>query len=372
MAGIYIHIPFCKKACHYCNFHFSTSKKLLPKFINALTKEAEIQQSFLSENVETIYFGGGTPSILDVNDLQKIISAIYKNYSVSNSAEITLEANPDDVSEEKLQQWKTLGINRISLGIQSFVKEELEWMNRSHNAKQAIESAQLIQQHFDNYSLDLIFGSPLLTKELWLKNIHQALTFQPPHLSCYALTIEEKTVFGNWVTNKKLAPINNDNQAEQFEILMDELEANNYLHYEISNYAKPGFESKHNSSYWQGKNYLGLGPSAHSFNGKSRFWNVANNALYISGIENGTSVSEVEHLTAKQQFNEYIMISLRTSKGINDNFVRKNFSEDTYQQLQTNIYKWLKVNHIEVKNENFILTKQGKLFADAIASDLFI
>ena len=372
MAGIYIHIPFCKKACHYCNFHFSTSKKLLPQFINAITKEAELQKLFFSETVETIYFGGGTPSIIETIDLEKILTAIHKYYAVDSNAEITLEANPDDISEVKLIEWKSLGINRISLGIQSFVEEELSWMNRSHTASQAIQSIELIKNHFDNYSIDLIFGSPLLTKELWIKNIRQALVFQPPHLSCYALTIEEKTVLGNWLKNKKIAPINNDQQAEQFEILMGELETNNYLHYEISNYAKPGFESKHNSSYWQGKKYLGLGPSAHSFNGKSRFWNVANNALYISGIENGASVTEVEHLTTEQQFNEYIMISLRTSDGINENFVIKNWNEKTYQHFNFKIQNWLKTNHLERKNHQITLTQKGKLFADGIAADFFL
>lgn len=372
MAGIYIHIPFCKKACHYCNFHFSTSKKLLPQFINAITKEAEERTLLFNEPVETIYFGGGTPSLLEIIDLNKILLSIRKNYKVSSTAEITLEANPDDISKEKLINWKTLGINRISLGIQSFVEEELVWMNRSHNAQQAIESVQLIQDHFENYSLDLIFGSPLLTRALWVKNIHQALSFQPPHLSCYALTIEEKTVFGNWLAHKKIEPVNSDYQAEQFEILMEEMEANHYLQYEISNFAKQGFESKHNSSYWQGKKYLGLGPSAHSYNGKSRFWNVANNALYISGIESKTNIREEELLTTQQQFNEYILISLRTSKGINENLVRNTWDDKTYQHFQSIFDKWHKIKYLDKKNQHIFLTKQGKLFADGIAADFFL
>lgn len=372
MAGIYIHIPFCKKACHYCNFHFSTSKKSIPQLINAIVKEAALQKKFIAEIVETIYFGGGTPSFLDAIEIEKILAVIKKNYSVSLTAEITLEANPDDVSEKNLVAWKALGINRISLGIQSFIENELVWMNRSHHAQQALQSIQLIKQYFTNYSIDLIFGSPVLTKELWIKNIQQALAFQPPHLSCYALTIEEKTVFANWLANKKIAAINQEHQAEQFEILMYELETNGYHHYEISNYAKPGFESKHNSSYWQGKTYLGLGPSAHSYNGKTRFWNVANNALYISGIENGNCVSEKEHLTTSQQFNEYVMISLRTSEGINENFVRKNWNEKTYQHFNFKIQNWLKTNHLERKNHQITLTQKGKLFADGIAADFFL
>jgi oxygen-independent coproporphyrinogen III oxidase len=371
MAGIYIHIPFCKKACHYCNFHFSTSKKSIPQLVNALVKEAELQKKFINETVETIYFGGGTPSILEVADLEKILSSIHKNYSVSSTAEITLEANPDDVTTEKLMAWKALGINRISLGIQSFIEEELQWMNRSHDAKQAIQSVQLIQQYFQNYSIDLIFGSPLLTNDLWLKNIHQALLFQPPHLSCYALTIEEKTVFGNWVQQQKIPELNSDQQAEQFEILMQELKAAGYHHYEISNYAKPGFESKHNSSYWQGKTYLGLGPSAHSYNGKSRFWNVANNAFYVTGVEQENLMVEEESLTVEQKFNEYIMIALRTSEGINADFVRKNWNENTYQHFQSKFLKWLKTNHLQIKNDQITLSQQGKLFADGIAADFF-
>ncbi len=372
MAGIYIHIPFCKKACHYCNFHFSTSKKSIPQLINAIAREAEIQKRFINETIETIYFGGGTPSILETKEIDKILSAIHKNYSVAPNAEITLEANPDDVSEKNLLAWKSIGINRISLGIQSFVEEELVWMNRSHNASQALKSVELIQEYFNNYSVDLIFGSPILTKELWIKNIHQALTFQPPHLSCYALTIEEKTVFGNWLVNKKMDAINQEQQAEQFEILMHELESHGYHHYEISNYAKPGFESKHNSSYWQGKTYLGLGPSAHSYNGKSRFWNVANNAMYISGIENTTCITEVENLSLEQQFNEYVMISLRTSTGINEDFVKKNWNDKTYQHLQFKIQKWLKTNHLKRNTHYLTLTKKGKLFADGIAADFFV
>ena len=372
MAGIYIHIPFCKKACHYCNFHFSTSKSLLPQFIDAITKEAQVQHSFIQEPVETIYFGGGTPSILQKNELKKILISIQKNYIITTDAEITLEANPDDISTKKLIEWKGLGINRISLGIQSFVEDELAWMNRSHNAKQAIESVQLIQQHFNNYSLDLIFGSPLLTNELWLDNINQALAFNPPHLSCYALTIEEKTVFGNWLAHKKMDAINQEHQAEQFEVLMEQLEANNYLHYEISNYAKPGFESKHNSSYWQGKSYLGLGPSAHSYNGTSRFWNVANNALYISGIENKTDIREEEVLTSAQQFNEYVMIALRTVQGIKINYIQEKFPSKYYHHFIKMIQKWVVSQHLLVNQQSITLTSKGKLFADGIASDLFI
>ena len=372
MAGIYIHIPFCKQACHYCNFHFSTTKKLLPQLVNAIIIEASLQKNYISEMVATIYFGGGTPSILSVSEIDNILSALKNNFSISKQVEITLEANPDDISEEVLLQWKAIGINRLSLGVQSFINEELVWMNRSHNAQQSLQSIEFIKKYFNNYSIDLIFGSQLLTNEQWVKNIQTALSFHPPHISCYALTIEEKTVFGKHVAQKKLLNIDSDKQATQFEILMEELEANGYQHYEISNYAKPSFESQHNSSYWKGKKYLGLGPSAHSFNGITRSWNISNNVLYISNIEQNILPQETETLNETQKFNEYIMIRLRTSEGINLEFVKKNWDVETYQHVSQKIQKWLKINYLQIANQHLQLTKKGKLFADGIAADFFL
>jgi oxygen-independent coproporphyrinogen-3 oxidase len=371
MAGIYLHIPFCKQACHYCNFHFSTTQHLLPRMVAAIVKEVELRKEYLAETIDTIYFGGGTPSILNSSDIELILNKCKKVFNVNPAAEITLEANPDDITEEKLVEWKQIGINRFSLGIQSFVDTELQWMNRSHNAQQAKHCIELIKKHFNNFSIDLIFGSQLLTNQQWQDNIDIALSFNPPHLSCYALTVEPKTVLGKKVEKEIVSDINNEKQAEQFEYLMHQLENADYHHYEISNYAKAGFESKHNSSYWQGKHYLGLGPSAHSFNVLSRSWNIANNALYVAGIENETSILETEILTSTQQLNEYIMISLRTSKGINIETVKTNWNLLTANEVIKKAQPWLLSHHIRFIDNSLQLTKLGKLFADAIASDLF-
>lgn len=371
MAGIYIHIPFCKKACHYCNFHFSTTKNLMNEMIDAIAMEMQQRTSYLSETIDTIYFGGGTPSILPTEKISLLLQECQQYFNVNPQAEITLEANPDDITENNLVAWKAIGINRFSLGIQSFMDTELQWMNRSHTAQQAKDCITMLQQHFNNYSIDLIFGSQLLTNEQWLHNIQTALAFNPPHLSCYALTVEEKTILGKKVEQKNMPGINNEKQAEQFEILMEQLQQAGYHHYEISNYAKAGFESKHNSSYWQGKHYLGLGPSAHSFNSISRSWNIANNALYIAGIVNNASVIETEILTTTQQLNEYIMIALRTANGIDTNKIINEFGNKAAQLVLQAAEKWIASKHI-IQHKNAIqLTQQGKLFADAIAGDLF-
>ena len=371
MSGNYIHIPICTQACHYCNFHFSTTHHQIPQVVNAIAKEALLRKDYLSETIDTIYFGGGTPSILNTNDIAFLLDEIKKNFSVNPQAEITLEANPDDITEEKLLAWKAIGINRFSLGIQSFIDAELQWMNRSHNAQQAKECIELIKKHFNNFSIDLIFGSQLLTNEQWQENIEMAVSFNPPHLSCYALTIEPKTTLGKKVEKNMVSDIDNEKQADQFNLLMQQLNKANYHHYEISNYAKPGFESKHNSSYWQGKHYLGLGPSAHSFNGLSRSWNVANNALYVAGIENETSMLETETLTATQQLNEYIMISLRTSLGINLKMIKQKFGDNFSQEVLSKTTILLQSNYINILNNHIQLTQKGKLFADSIAADFF-
>lgn len=371
MAGIYIHIPFCKQACNYCNFHFSTTHHLIPKLIKAIAREAEQRKNYLTEIVDTIYFGGGTPSILNHSQIEFLLNNLKNNFTVNLNAEISLEANPDDITEENLLAWKKIGINRFSLGIQSFIDDELIWMNRSHNSTQAKKSIELIKNNFDNYSIDLIFGSQLLTNEQWKKNIETALSFNPPHLSCYALTVESKTLLGKSVETEKIDNIDNNKQAEQFEYLMNCLEARGYHQYEISNYSKPNFESRHNSSYWQGKHYLGLGPSAHSFNIVSRSWNISNNNLYINLIDKNELVSETETLTETQQLNEYIMISLRTSKGIDLNFVKVNFGKTIFNSIINNSNKWQNSGHIFTQNNFLILSKRGKLIADNIASDLF-
>ena len=371
MSGIYIHIPFCKQACHYCNFHFSTTHQQIPQLVNAIAKEAFLRKNYINQPVNTIYFGGGTPSILNPSDIAFLLNQLRENFTINPLAEITLEANPDDITEQNLLAWQSIGINRFSLGIQSFIDTELQWMNRSHNAQQAQNCVNLIKKYFNNYSIDLIFGSQLLTNQQWLQNIQTALSFNPPHLSCYALTIEDKTALGKKVAQKKQPNIDNDKQALQFEMLMQQLEIGGYNHYEISNYAQPNFESKHNSSYWQQKNYLGLGPSAHSYNQISRSWNIANNALYIAGIENNKNVSEVEILTPTQQLNEYIMIALRTAAGIDTETIEKKWGNSIMQEFNKKATVWQQSNHIKFLLNKIQLTQLGKLFADAIASDLF-
>ena len=373
MAGIYIHIPFCKKACHYCNFHFSTSTKLQEPLVDCIIKELELRKNDTQETIETIYFGGGTPSILTTSQLEQILKAVYTHYNVSKEAEVTIESNPDDIVEDKLQQWKWMGVNRLSIGIQSFREEDLLWMNRAHNAEQAFNCVKLAQANgFNNITIDLIYGVPNLSDEHWIQNIHTALSLNVPHISCYALTIEPKTALDKLIKTNKKEPVDADKQAAQFIILMDELNKAGFEHYEISNYALPGFRSKHNSSYWQGKHYIGIGPSAHSFNGSSRQWNIANNALYIQSINNNTLPFEIEVLSINEQYNEYIMTSLRTMEGINLNTLEVYFGKEILTHTQKEINKWIDRGLVILQNNHFTLTQQGKLMADGIASDLFI
>jgi oxygen-independent coproporphyrinogen III oxidase len=372
MAGIYIHIPFCKQACHYCNFHFSTNKQLMPQMVQAIVAEAKLRSNYLTENVETIYFGGGTPSLLQIEDLKFEIENLRKLFTVNENAEITLEANPDDITEEKLIAWKGLGINRLSIGVQSFVEADLQWMNRAHNSMQALNSLQLAVQYFENITLDLIYGTPTLTDENWKRNLEKAFQLNIPHLSCYALTVEPKTALEKMILTKQLQNVDTDKQARQFKILTQLTAAAGYLHYEISNFAKPGFKSQHNSSYWQGKHYLGLGPSAHSFNGSSRQWNIANNALYLKSIEAGIIPFEIENLTPTQQLNEYIMTSLRTMEGLSLTKVKVDFGVAKAEQLLKLAAKWLAANKMTLVNDYLQLTAKGKFFADGIASDIFM
>jgi len=374
MAGIYIHIPFCRQSCHYCNFHFSTSKKLLPQMVRAIIKEAALRKEYIEEPVETIYFGGGTPSLCTIDDVRYMIDRLKELLEVSKEAEITLETNPDDFSIEKLSGWKTAGINRLSIGIQSFAEEDLVWMNRAHNVQQAINSIQSAQQQgFDNITIDLIYGTPTLSDEQWKQNIQTALSLNIPHLSCYALTVEPRTALEKLIHQHKKENINTDKQAWHFELLMQWMANAGFEHYEISNFAKPGFRSKHNSSYWQGKPYLGLGPSAHSFNKISRQWNVSNNALYIQNIENNIIPSEKEILSVIQQLNEYILTRLRTIEGLCVIEMRRQFPLETVEAVSKASRKWIKSGHIvNNKHSDFIqLTKKGKLLADTIAADLF-
>lgn len=379
MAGIYIHIPFCRQACHYCNFHFTTSLRHKNELMTALLKETELQKNYLdNETVDTIYFGGGTPSLLQISDLQFQIEKIRQTFTVADDAELTLEANPDDIDEEKLADWKKTGINRLSIGVQSFFEEDLLWMNRAHNAQQAFENLQLAKKYFGNITADLIYGHPLLTDDKWKKNVEQMISLEIPHLSCYALTVEPKTPLYKLIKDQKKEDVNPAKQSEQFLQLMQMLTHAGYEHYEISNFAQPGFRSRHNSSYWQRKKYLGLGPSAHSFNGTSRQWNIANNNIYISSLDKNEIPFETEILTPTQQLNEYIMTSLRTMEGLDLQTVRSwQFGVNSQelairsQQFEVSYQKFIITGKVIIENNFLKLTDEGKLFADGIAADLF-
>lgn len=378
MAGIYVHIPFCKQACHYCNFHFSTSTKLKNGFLEALLNETSIQKNFLADEVvETVYFGGGTPSLLLAEEIREILASIYTNYLVAPDAEISLEANPDDILPQKLIAWKEAGINRLSIGVQSFFDTDLHWMNRAHNSVQAERSIQMAYEGgFDNLSIDLIFGTPTLSDENWRCNVEKAIGLQIKHLSCYSLTVEPKTPLEILIRKKKVVPTNSEDQARQFLLLMEWLMNAGYEQYEISNYSLPGMRSRHNSSYWQGKKYLGLGPSAHSFNGKSRQWNVSNNALYIQSLRQNVVPFEIEILTSAQKLNEWIMTSLRTSEGLQ---LDASLLNTRIKEIDPGIIELIKMKSENYQQQNLlftaknalILTNEGKLYADGIAAGLF-
>lgn len=371
MSGIYIHIPFCKKACHYCDFHFSTSLQQVQTMTNALLVELELRQQYIQESIETIYFGGGTPSLLSTEALEKIINTIYKCYKVINDVELGLEANPDDINNDKLEDWIELGINRLSIGVQSFTDSELQWMNRMHTGQQSITCIQQAQQKgFENISIDLIYGTPALSDDKWIETLQTAVSLNIPHLSCYALTVEEKTALYQMIQKKTTKPVDDDAQAKQFIQLSNFLVAKGYEHYEISNLAKPGWRSKHNTAYWQGKSYLGIGPSAHSFNGISRQWNIANNALYIQAIQQQQIPCTVEQLTVVQQLNEYIMTALRMQEGVNIHYIRDKWGEKYATMLKKNI-ALINTERINITNNSLLLTLSGKLMADGIAAMLF-
>ena len=338
------------------------------------SKSPENEISIISQNeiIETIYFGGGTPSLLSGNDINKILSVVKGCFQVSNSAEITLEANPDDITIEKLNEWKTGGINRLSIGIQSFIERDLQWMNRAHNAQQALNCIHLARKAgFNNFSIDLIFGTPGLSDKEWKENVQTIIDLNIPHISSYALTVEPKTALQKMILLKKKEDVNTDIQAEQYLKLMQMMRDTGYEHYEISNFAKPGFRSVHNSSYWQGKKYIGIGPSAHSYNGEMRMWNKANNAIYIKSIEENIIPFEKEILTQTQKLDEYIMTSLRTIEGMNLKFIENNFSIDERKRIENLLEKEVAKEMILANRENIVLTDEGKLFADRIAVKLF-
>ena len=375
MSGIYIHIPFCKQACHYCDFHFSTSLKNKEALVKCILNEIDARINYLpNKTIETIYFGGGTPSLLSERDTSQILEKIYKLYKVSNHAEITLECNPDDLSDEKLKELKRLEINRLSIGLQSFDEEELIWMNRAHNAIQSESSVKRAQDKgFDNITIDLIYGSKFSNLFNWKKTLDKAIALQVPHISSYNLTIEEKTKLGHDFKVKKEVAIDDEKSSDLFLEMIDRLEKSSFIHYEISNFAKEGYFSKHNSNYWKGEHYIGLGPSAHSFDGTSRQWNVSNNNLYIKHIEEKSQAYfEKEILTETERFNEYILTSLRTIWGIDLNYLKTNFNSDFIRMFSSKIQEFIKQETVTVKDNTYTLTEKGKLLADKIASELFV
>ena len=372
MAGIYVHIPFCKQACNYCNFHFSVNRQQLPAVVKAIVLEASLQRHYITAPIETIYFGGGTPSLLSVTDLSTIIQALYTHYTVNPAAEITLEANPDDITDTQLHAWKTAGINRLSIGIQSFFEEDLQWMGRAHSAQQAINCITKAQNAgFDNLSIDLIYGGPTLTDAHWIENLKKAFELRIAHLSCYALTVEPKTILAKKINDQLVQDVDTEKQAKQFNILLKETAAAHYEHYEISNFALTGKRSKHNTSYWQGKPYLGLGPAAHSFNKHSRQWNVANNSLYIQSIEKGEVPYEIEELTRHQQINEYIMTALRTIEGIDLVQLDELAGQELASKIVQEAAPFIAQGKLALTGNSLIITNEGKFFADGIAAEMF-
>lgn len=373
MAGIYLHIPFCKKACHYCNFHFSTQTTHIQSFVNAIIREIELQKDYLKEPIQTIYFGGGTPSLLSQTQLSTIIKALYANFDIAPEIECTLEANPDDINKDLLAAWKALGINRLSIGIQSFQATALTWMNRAHSIEQSHTAIQLAQAAgINNISVDLIYGTPTLSDTALIQDLNWIEHYQIKHVSCYALTVEDKTALKKLIEKEALKDVDPAQQAAHFELLSSRLVAMGMEHYEISNFAQPGCRSQHNSNYWSGVPYLGLGPSAHSFNGISRQWNIANNALYIQSINRNHLNFEIEQLSDANRYNEYIMTSLRRMEGFDLDFIKMNFGIHYYQHTISTIESMRPKNYLIQDQNKFMLSKAAKFLADGIASDFFI
>jgi oxygen-independent coproporphyrinogen-3 oxidase len=391
MSGIYIHIPYCKQACHYCDFHFSTSIKKKDEMVLALAKEIAMRKSEFQDDpefsgVETIYFGGGTPSILQITDIRLLIDEVYRNYKVVDNPEITLEANPDDLIANVLssralpklrerdfyEEYRSIGINRLSIGIQSFFEDDLKLMNRAHNSVEAKSCLEIATQYFDNISIDLIYGMPNMSNEKWLHNIETALSFNIPHISSYALTVEPKTALHTFIQKGIIPQLDDEVAQEHFHLLVDKLEENGFIHYELSNFGKENYFSKNNSSYWLGKKYIGIGPSAHSYDGEKRGWNVSNNALYLKSIQENKLPLETETLTKTDRYNEYVMTGLRTIWGISLDRIETEFGKTYLDYLNQQAAKYIEDHLLFVDDNVLRTTKSGKFLSDGIASDLFL
>lgn len=370
--GIYIHIPFCKQACHYCDFHFSTSLKHKDRILSAIITEMKLRTNELSGTIQTIYFGGGTPSLLTSEELNRIMNAVYDTFIVAENPEITLEANPDDLSNEVLKQLAASPINRLSIGVQSFFEDDLKLMNRAHNSEEAVRSIQLAKKYFDNLSIDLIYGIPEMTNQRWLKNIEQALALDVPHLSCYALTVEPKTALEQFIKKGIVPPVEDDVAQEHHALLVDRLETAGYENYEFSNFSKPGSYSQNNTAYWQGKPYLGVGPSAHSYDGNQRSWNVANNTKYLKSIEDGKLPLEREELSKIDKYNEHVMTRLRTKNGIILTEIKGYFGDKYLDYLLQQAKEYIASQHLFLNDTHLQVTKKGKFLSDGIAASLFL
>ena len=373
MSGIYIHIPFCKKACHYCNFHFSTNQNSKSAFIEAVCRELILRKlEYASDEIQSIYFGGGTPTVLDVTELNTILKTVYKNYKVSETAEITLEANPDDLDLEKIKQLSNTKINRLSIGIQSFHESELSAMNRAHDAEDARKCLELATAYFDNITIDLMFGMPTMSIELWRQNLRIAFEFGIKHLSCYSLTVEPKTALEHFIKKGSHPPMDDELAAQHFEVLLEETSAHGLTHYETCSFGHPDYFSKHNTSYWLGKTYMGVGPSAHSFDGSKRSWNVSNNSKYIKALEVDKLPFESEVLSVENRFNEYIMTGLRTIWGISLGKIEADYGVKIKDHLLQNSKKFISSNTLVIEDNHLKITTSGKFLSDGIASDLFL
>lgn len=373
MAGIYIHIPFCKQACSYCDFHFSTSLKNKDAFISSLLKEVEMQKEYLgTKKIATIYFGGGTPSLLNEYEILRVFDTLNNYFDIDRDAEITLEANPDDLTKEKIRQLKGTPINRFSIGIQSFYDEDLRLMNRAHNSQEAVYAVKCAQDSgFENITIDLIYGIPTLTDHKWRNNLQNAFLLDVKHISSYCLTVEPKTQLAHQVKTGQVSNVDEHQSAEQFEVMLEAMHKNHFIQYEISNFCKDGFYSRHNSNYWMKEKYLGLGPSAHSYNGSSRQWNISNNAQYIASIEKGELNFEKEELSAEQRYNEYILTSLRTIWGASLDQIENTLGTIFVEHCKKEAEKYIRSNDVINSENKLFLTDKGKLIADRIASDLF-
>ncbi len=372
MGGIYLHIPFCKQACHYCDFHFSTSLKKKSQLVQALGRELQLRKEEVTSTIETIYFGGGTPSLLTSEEIEYLLQIIHTHFAVSEKPEITLEANPDDLSEAVLIALKKAGINRLSIGVQSFFEEDLKLMNRAHNASEAIRSIELATNHFQNISIDLIYGIPNMSEERWILNLEQAFKFQVPHLSCYALTVEQDTALHHFIEKGLIAPVDDDLAQQHHAILVEATEKKGYINYEFSNFGKPGFHSKNNMAYWHGKPYLGVGPSAHSYDGHCRSWNVRNNTKYMQHIEKDALPIEREKLSNTDRYNEYVMTRLRTQEGVSLVEVAEQFGTKRKEYLLQEARSHLRSNMLIQQDDHLRVTKKGKFLSDGIAASLFL